>query len=71
MEGMNENGGDLTVFDAQGQTVWQHRFGSEAYTSAALTLDVSGEKFAAGVYFVTLRSAAGRTTTKRLVVQRL
>ena len=71
MEGLGESGSGLTVFDAQGRTVWQRRVGSsEALTGGALTLDVSVEKFAAGLYFVTLRSD-GQVVTKRLVVQRL
>ena len=77
IENLGETGGDLTVYDAQGRVVWQQRFGlerqrfgSETLTNSTLTLDVSGEKFAAGVYFVTLR-AGGQVTTKRLVVQRL
>jgi len=69
IENLGEKGGDLTVLDAQGRTVWQRRFGSETLTSEGVTLDVSGEKFAAGVYFVTLR-AEGKMVTKRLIVQR-
>ncbi len=53
--------------------MWQQRLAPEALTGGqplTVTLDVSGEKFAAGIYFVTLRSD-GKSVTKRLVVQRV
>ena len=64
VEHLGEKGGDLTVLDAQGRTLWQQ---SVAAQQPTVTLDVSGGEFAAGVYFVTLRSE-GRTVAKRLVV---
>ena len=84
VEGVGESGGELTVLDAQGRTVWQQRFGSR-FGSETLTSTLTGEPssiinhqsaiinlsdFPTGLYFVTLRSE-GSTVTKRLVVQRL
>ena len=66
--------GDLTVLDAQGRVAWQQRFGSltsgtTQQPNNPITYQLSVADFAAGLYFVTLRSE-GRTVTKRLVVQR-
>jgi len=73
IEHLGDKGGDLRVLDAQGRLVWQRRFGPEALSGEqqmTVTLGVSGEKFAAGLYFVTLRSE-GQKVTKRLVVTRI
>ena len=67
VEGLGENGGEIAVLDAQGRMVWQQ---SVLAQHPAVTLDVSGGEFAAGVYFVTLR-AEGRLVTKRLIVAKL
>jgi len=64
IENLSEAGGDITVLDAQGRLMWQSNIQSPTST-------VSLEGFAAGLYFVTLRSADGQVATKRLVVQRL
>jgi len=65
--GLGQSGGELRVYNAQGRTLLQQLV---AVQQPTLRLDVSGERFAAGVYFVTLRSE-GRTMTKRLVVARI
>lgn len=64
VENLGETGGDLTVFDATGHAIWQT---ASVANGQQLTADLS--RFAAGLYFVTLRSE-GRVATKRLLVQR-
>jgi len=87
IENLSEDGGELTVTDAQGRLMGRWRVGcvgSETLTSKSKTLTSGAEPtadsqqptvnvsdFAAGLYFVTLRSADGQVVTKRLVVQRL
>jgi len=61
--GLGESSGVLTVFDLQGRAVWQQAVTGQ---QPNVTLDVSEKKFAAGVYFVTLRTASA-TVTKRLM----
>jgi len=64
IENMSKTGGELRVHDAQGRLMWQQSNVQHP------TSTVSLEGFAAGLYFVTLRSE-GKTATKRLVVSRL
>jgi|GEM_PF-3400598 len=64
VEGLGERGGTLTVLDAQGRMVWKQAVTAPAWMN---TLDVSGEKFAAGLYLIVLQSE-GRAVTKRLIV---
>jgi len=64
IENLSEAGGELTVLDAQGRLMWQSNIQRP-------TSNVALDNFAAGLYFVTLRSADGQMTTKRLVVSRL
>jgi hypothetical protein len=66
MEGLDETGGELTVFDAAGRMVWQQQLTT---TDSMVILDVSESKWAAGLYFVTLRSR-DHVVTKRLTVSR-
>jgi len=63
IENLSESGGELTVTDAQGRLMWQSNV---QYSISNIALD----NFAAGVYFVTLRSE-GQMVAKRLVVNRL
>jgi len=62
IENLGEKGGELTVLDAQGRTVWQSNVQRP-------TFNVPLENLAAGLYFVTLRSD-GKSVTKHLVVAR-
>jgi len=65
IENLGDAGGQLTVFDARGRMVWQTNWIAKGQLQ---TIDLGD--FAAGLYFVTLRSE-GQTVTKRLVVSRL
>ena len=60
VEGLGENGGEITVFDAQGHVVRQQ---SKVLSP---TSNINVADLPAGLYFVTLRSA-GTVVTKRLV----
>jgi hypothetical protein len=62
IENLGDAGGDLFVYDATGRLIWQT---TAVANEQAIIADVS--HFAAGLYFVMLRSE-GRTVTKRLVV---
>jgi len=65
IENLGDAGGQLTVFDARGRMVWQTNWIAKGQLQ---TIDLSD--FAAGLYFVALKSE-GQTVTKRLVVSRL
>ncbi len=60
VEGLGENGGEITIFDAQGHVVRQQ---SKVLSP---TSNINVADLPAGLYFVTLRSA-GTVLTKRLV----
>jgi len=61
IENLNEAGGELTLTDSQGRLIWRQSNVQHP------TSTVSLEGFAAGLYFVTLRSTDGQIATKRLV----
>jgi len=64
VEGLNENGGTLTVSDAQGRVIRQLSIADREHSTVDLW------DFAAGMYFVTLRSS-GRVVTKWVMVSKL
>ena len=68
IEGLGENGGELTVFDATGRTVWKQIVAAPTSDNQQpITIHVSD--FAPGLYHVCLRTVSG-VVTKGLVVSR-
>lgn len=65
LENLDESGGYLSVFDAQGRVVWQQK---APVQQEQVVIDLSNH-WAAGLYTVALRSG-GEVLTKRLIVQR-
>jgi len=65
LENLDESGGYLSVFDAQGRVVWQQK---APVQQEQVVIDLSN-RWAAGLYTVALRSG-GEVLTKRLIVQR-
>jgi len=65
VEALDEKGGVLSAFDAQGRLAWQQKIPAQQTT---VEWDFSKENIAQGMYFVTLRSE-GKIAVKRLVVQ--
>ena len=66
--GLGETGGHLSVHDAQGRLMWRQEVDGSVVGSQQYTVRLEG--FAAGLYFVTLRSEEV-VMSKRLVVQRI
>jgi len=64
VENLGKNGGELSIQDSQGRLMWQERVMSSTVNSHRSSVNVSD--FAAGVYFVTLRSE-GKVLTERFV----
>ena len=64
LENLDESGGYLSVFDAQGRVVWQQK---APVQQEQVVIDLSN-RWAAGFYTVALRSG-GEVLTKRLIVQ--
>jgi hypothetical protein len=67
MEGMDDSGGVLLVFDPMGRLVLQQVLKSEQQT---ITLNLENAEFAPGLYLVNLRTEKGMVT-KTLVVYKL
>lgn len=67
LEGVGEQGGELTLFDPLGRMVWQQFLTGE---QAQVSLDVSHSNFASGIYQVRVRTEDG-IITKGLVVNKL
>lgn len=69
IEGVDESGGELTVFDAMGRMVWQQSVAPPAMNAQQLiTVDVSN--LASGLYQVRLNTSGG-VASKGLIVNRL
>jgi hypothetical protein len=67
MEGINDNGGILSIFDPMGRLVLQQVLKSDQQT---ITLNLENAEFAPGLYLVNLRTEKGMVT-KTLVVYKL
>jgi hypothetical protein len=67
MEGMDDSGGVLLVFDPMGRLVLQQVLKSDQQT---ITLNLENAEFAPGLYLVNLRTEKG-IVTKTLVVYKL
>jgi hypothetical protein len=67
MEGMDDSGGVLLVFDPMGRLVLQQVLKSDQQTT---TLNLENAEFAPGLYLVNLRTEKGMVT-KTLVVYKL
>jgi hypothetical protein len=67
MEGINDNGGILSVFDPMGRLVLQQVLKSDQQT---ITFNLENSEFAPGLYLVNLRTEKGMVT-KTLVVYKL
>jgi hypothetical protein len=67
MEGINDNGGILSVFDPMGRLVLQQVLKSDQQTT---TFNLENAEFAPGLYLVNLRTEKGMVT-KTLVVYKL
>jgi hypothetical protein len=67
LEGVGEQGGELTLFDPLGRMVWQQRLTG---MQTQVSLDVSNSNFSSGIYQVRLRTEDGMVT-KGMVVNKL
>jgi len=65
-ENLGETDGELTILDAQGRLVWQSNVPCPLSNVQHPMSNIALDNFAAGVYFVTLRTGR-ETLTKRLI----